>query len=146
MSDKSRPSVNRSRLWQRVNAAAAEGVFKLQICGACHKVQYPPREFCSGCLSDALTWEPVSAGGAVLSWTRSHSSVSRFFKDKLPLHVGAIKLDCGPVLFAHLSANSLQTGARVQIMGRPDKSGQTVFFARPADTGATDEFSMIMKE
>lgn len=146
MSDKLLPPVKRSHLWQHVNRAADDDVFILQRCDACRKVQYPPQEFCSDCLGDVLTWEQVATTGTVLSWTTSHASTGQFFKDKLPLHVGIIKLDCGPILLVYLSGDALQAGERVQVTNRLDKSGQAVFFATPAGTGSLGEFTAILKE
>ena len=146
MSDRTPPPADRSRLWQNVNQAATEGLFKLQVCAACHCVQYPPQEFCGQCLADDLAWENVNPLGKVLSWTTTHASTNQFFKGVLPFHVGMIKLNCGPVMVAYLAASCLQSGSRVQVTGAPDKSGQIVFFAAPADLDLTTEFSDILME
>ena len=146
MSDQPTPPVARSQLWQQLNESADAGLFKLQVCSSCSKVQYPPQEFCSHCLADKLSWEQVSPVGKVLSWTITHASTNRFFKGILPVHVGMVKLDCGPVMIAYLAASCLQTGSRVQVTGRPDKSGQCVFFAVPQDTDPKVEFNDIMMQ
>jgi uncharacterized OB-fold protein len=84
--------------------------------------------------------------GKVLSWTRSRASASEFFRDKSPLNIGLVKLDCGPAMVTYLAASCLQTGRRVQVTGKPDKSRQTVFFAAPPGTVPIDEFSDIIME
>ena len=84
--------------------------------------------------------------GEVLSWTTTHASTNQFFKDILPFHVGMIKLDCGPVMVTYLAASCLQTGSRVQVAGKPDKSGQAVFLAAPPDTDLEAEFNDIVME
>lgn len=144
MSGHALPPAARSRLWQQVNQAAAEGQFRLQVCAACNRVQYPPQEFCSQCLADDLSWENVNPLGKVLSWTTTHASTNQFFKGVLPFHVGMIKLDCGPVMVAYLAASCLQPECRVRVTGAPDKSGQAVFFAAPADSDLTTEFSQMI--
>ena len=144
MSDQSRPPAERSRLWQNVNEAAGAGLFKLQVCTRCDKVQYPPQEFCSHCLTGALTWEQVSPLGNVLSWTSARASTNQFFRDKFPLNIGLVKLDCGPVMITYLAASCRQAGSRVQVTGKPDKSGQTVFLAAPPGTDPATEFSDIL--
>ena len=146
MSEHTGPPVARSRLWQHINQAAAEGAFRLQVCAACKRVQYPPQEFCNECLCDGLTWEKVSPLGKVVSWTRVRTSNHPFFRDRLPLHTGLVKLDCGPVMFAYMAASCLKTGRIVQVTGRPDKSGQTVFLAAPPETDPANEFSNILME
>ena len=146
MNNQSGPPAERSSLWQQVNQAAGEGLFKLQVCSSCDVVQYPPQEFCHHCLTSTLLWRQVSPLGAVLSWTTIHAGTNRFFKDILPLHTGMIKLDCGPVLIAYLAAESLHTGSRVRITNKPDKSGQVVFFAASPDTDPAVEFSELLEE
>ena len=141
MTDQALPPAARSRLWQRVNDSVAEGLFRLQVCNSCGTVQYPPQEFCSHCLAGELSWEQVSPAGKVLSWTVSRASTNPFFRDKFPLNIGLVKLDCGPVMIAYLAASCLQAGSRVQVTGRPDKSGQCVFFAAPPDTDPGAEFN-----
>ena len=138
------PPPARSRLWQNINQAAAEGLFKLQVCSACRQVQYPPQEFCSRCYADELNWESVSPDGQVLSWGRLGASNHPFFRDKLPLHTGLVKLDCGPVMLVYLSGSCVQTGTRVWVMGKPDKSGQVVFIAAQPDVDPASEFDAIL--
>ena len=146
MTDHTMPPAARSPLWQKVNEAAAAGLFRLQVCTRCDRVQYPPQEFCSDCLADELSWQQVSPMGKVLSWTSSSASTNQFFRDKFPLNTGLVKLDCGPVMIAYLAASCLQTGSRVQVTGKPDKSGQCVFFAVPQDTDPKAEFNDIMMQ
>ena len=146
MSVQSGPPATRSRLWQQVNEATAEGLFKLQVCASCNRTHYPPQEFCSHCLADTLSWEQVSPLGEVLSWTTAWVSNSMFFKDKFPLYIGLVKLDCGPVMFTFLAASCLHTGSRVRVTGNIDKSGQTVFFAAAPDTVPGAEFNNLLME
>ena len=140
------PPAARSRLWQQVNDAAAEDLFRLQVCTRCDKVQYPPQEFCSHCLAEELSWETVSPMGKVLSWTVSRASTNPFFRDKFPLRIGLVKLDCGPVMIAYLAAACMEAGGRVRITGKPDKSGQCVFLAAPPDMDPATEFSDILMQ
>ena len=145
MNAKTGPPVKRSPLWREVNQAAAEGLFKLPVCRACGRVHYPPQEFCRACLSDDWAWEAVSDAGTVLSWTVSHASLNPFFKARLPLRIGSVKLDCGPVLLAHLSAACARTGSRARVTGRPDPSGQVVFFATPPEDDSLAEFAALLQ-
>lgn len=146
MSGAARPPVARSGLWQHVNQASAEGAFRLQVCARCGHVQYPPQEFCSQCLADDLRWENVDPRGKVLSWTRMRASNHPFFRDRLPLHVGLVKLECGAVLVAYLAASCLQVDAPVRVTGKPDRSGQSVFIATAPARDRIDEFNAILME
>ena len=144
MSGMQTPSVARSRLWRHIAEAAAAGAFRLQVCAACQRVQYPPQEFCSQCLVDDLPWQDLSPLGEVLSWTSLRVSNNEFFRDKLPVNTGLVKLDCGPVMLCYLAASCRQRGSRVQVTARPDQSGQSVFFAGAPDTDPGAEFNRIM--
>ena len=145
MTDHTIPPSARSHFWQQVNDATAAGLFKLQVCTRCDKVQYPPQEFCSHCLNDELSWQQVSPMGKVLSWTSSQASTNRFFRDKFPLHIGLVKLDCGPVMVTYLAASCRQADSRVRVTGKPDKSSQVVFLAAPPGAEPGAEFSGILQ-
>jgi len=82
--------------------AAAAGRFELQQCRKCGAVQYPPRDACHQCLSVELEWTEQSGAGRMISETTLfHSHLARF-KDQLPLRIGLIHLQCGPVALAHV--------------------------------------------
>ncbi len=140
------PPAGCSRLWRHLDQAAQEGVFKLPVCTACGEVQYPPQDFCRHCLGPQVSWKQVSEEGAVLSWTILHASQEPFFKDKLPLNLGLIKLDCGPVLMAYLAAAARAAGSRVRVSGRLDRSGRAVFFAMPPGGDPATEFNALLQE
>jgi uncharacterized OB-fold protein len=71
----------------------------LQRCVACNHVQYPARACCERCLSDRL--EPRAADGAagvLVARTVLHHSNEAAFRPLLPLGVGLVALDHGPVV------------------------------------------------
>jgi uncharacterized OB-fold protein len=79
-------------------------MIRLQRCADCGTVQYPPREICSGCLSDRLEWESAdSLPARVLARTRLHHSNEPRFHARLPLSVGLVKFASGPVAVCFLS-------------------------------------------
>jgi len=78
-------------------------VIRLQRCAACGAVQYPPREFCGACLSDALAWEEAeSLPARVLARTRLHHSNEPGFRPRLPLTLGLVRFDAGPIAVCFL--------------------------------------------
>jgi len=125
------PPGERTALWQPLTDAAREQAFRLQICGGCGTIQFPPREVCTHCLGDALEWRGVDPGGTVLAATRLHASAEPFFRAHVPFAIGSIKLDCGPVVLAYLDEGCRTGGSRVRVETRVDRSGQGVFVARP---------------
>ncbi len=88
-------------------------MMRLQRCGGCGAAQYPPREFCGTCLSDRLGWE--SAGTArVVARTILHHSNEAHWRARLPLTLGLVEFDAGPVVVCFL-AETVAAGDTVQI-------------------------------
>ncbi|MGE0799340.1 MAG: SDR family NAD(P)-dependent oxidoreductase [Lautropia sp.] len=125
------PPPSRGRIALGLTAAAARGRFELQTCADCGTVQYPPREACRECLSDALPWHEQSGAGELLSQTTLHHSNDLFFRERLPWRLGLVKLDAGPTLIVHLHPDVAAAPARVTVAARLDRSGQAVLIALP---------------
>lgn len=101
---------------------------ELPTCMECGTVQYPLREVCVRCLSDRLQRAQANAGGVLLARTVLHRSMDERFAPRLPLPVGSVKLDAGPVLIAIL-ATTLEPGCRVQLRAVAGPDGRTVMHA-----------------
>jgi len=110
----------------------APGPLRLQRCGACARVNYPPRELCGNCLAQQLRWETVSDTGTVLSHTELHHALEPYYRDHLPWRVASIALDCGPVALAHLQPG-IDSGARVVVNIAGDRQGNRMLVARAGD-------------
>ncbi|MGB1829047.1 MAG: SDR family NAD(P)-dependent oxidoreductase [Paracoccaceae bacterium] len=126
-----RPPEARSRAALGLSAAAAEGRFALQHCDDCGKVQYPPRDACSGCLSTELRWKDTDTKGTLLAETTIHTSTKLYFRERTPWRTGSVQLDAGPVIICHLHGDCVRNG-RVDIINRLDRSGQAVLLALPS--------------
>ncbi len=127
------PPIRRSDLWSRLTPSAGQGQLVLPRCRDCEAVQYPLREICGNCLGDNLEWGPVPAGGKLISWTRLHASVEPFFREHLPWPVGSVKLDCGPVVIAHLAVATPVTGMPVNVLPFLDGNGAPVLVILPGE-------------
>jgi NAD(P)-dependent dehydrogenase (short-subunit alcohol dehydrogenase family)/uncharacterized OB-fold protein len=127
------PPSARSRAALGLTGAAALGHFKLQICGACGAVQYPPREVCHQCLSGALRWREQSGAGELIAETTLHHSNDPYFQERLPWRIGLVRLDAGPTAVVHLHRGCDPAPSRVRVGARLDKSGQGVLLAFPID-------------
>src|SRR5678815_4912175 len=110
------------------------GRFELQQCKDCGTVQYPPREACQKCLSVRLQWKSLPDGGELLARTVLHHSNDLFFRERLPWHLGLVKLDCGPTVVAHLHGS---VGKRVRVRAMLDRAGQAVLAALPEQEATT---------
>jgi len=125
------PPAARSRIALGLTAAAALGRFELQQCRDCATVQYPPREACQNCLSLRLDWKEQSPAGELLSNTVLHHSNDLFFRERLPWRLGLVKLDCGPMVVAHLHERVAAAPCRVVVAAKLDRAGQAVMVALP---------------
>ncbi len=87
-------------------------MMRLQRCGDCGAAQYPARETCHVCLSDRLAREAAEwLPGSVLARTVLHHSNEPRFRSRLPLTLGLVRLDAGPVVVCFLAA----AGERVRM-------------------------------
>jgi NAD(P)-dependent dehydrogenase (short-subunit alcohol dehydrogenase family) len=127
------PPAARSRVALGLTAGAALGRFELQQCRDCGTVQYPPREACQKCLSVALDWKAQPSGGELVAQTVLHHSNDLFFRERLPWRLGLVKLDCGPMVVAHLHEAAAK---RVHATAMLDRAGQAVIVAVPEKENA----------
>ncbi len=124
------PPGARSRAAHFFSTYAARGELRLQKCAECDVVQYPPRDACSNCWSEDLHWREVDAGGKLISETVLDASTNVYFRERLPWRIGAVKMNAGPVVTAHLHEDVEKDGA-VRLIARTDRSGQGVLMALP---------------
>jgi NAD(P)-dependent dehydrogenase (short-subunit alcohol dehydrogenase family)/uncharacterized OB-fold protein len=125
------PPAARSRVAHGLTAAAARGVFELQVCRDCGATQYPPREACHACLSDRLVWQEQDGRGELISETMLHLSYELFFRERVPWRLGMVRLDNGPIVVAHLHGDCATFPSRVKVQACLDKGGQAALFAVP---------------
>lgn len=109
---------------------AKDGQLELQQCGDCGEVSWPPRDVCGACWSDRLEWTPVSRSGVVLAATALHAPLGEFFRARTPWRVGTVRLDAGPLAYAHLHG-ALSEGDEIRLEARIDYQGRAVLIAVP---------------
>jgi uncharacterized OB-fold protein len=91
---------------------------RLQRCGACGTLRFPPRPRCPQCRSMLATWEPVAGTGTVASYTIVHPPVLPAFADRVPYNAVVVELDEGPFMVSNLldvADEDLTTGMRVEV-------------------------------
>jgi NAD(P)-dependent dehydrogenase (short-subunit alcohol dehydrogenase family)/uncharacterized OB-fold protein len=125
------PPGSRSRVALGLTAAAARGSLELQTCRNCGTVQYPPREACRVCLSQRLEWRPQNGAGELLSEATLHHSNELFYRERMPWRLGMVRLDCGPVVVAHLHGDCARAPSRVRVLANIDRAGQAALIAIP---------------
>jgi uncharacterized protein len=75
--------------------ACARHELLVQKCRACSAVQYYPRGVCAACWSPDVEWMPSSGHGRVYTFTVTHRTQARGFRDELPYVLAWIELDEG---------------------------------------------------
>ena len=95
-------------------------MIRLQRCTDCGTAQYPPREVCGTCLSDRLACESAEfLSGRVMARTLLRHSNDNAFRSRLPLVLGLVRLDAGPVALCLLAAQAA-AGDVVQVRRNAD--------------------------
>ncbi len=120
------PPAARTHLGLEMTAAVTANSLQLQCCEHCATVQYPPREVCRNCLSDQLSWRSVEPAGTVLASSVLHHALEPWFSERTPWLMGSVKLNCGPVVLAHLASDVANAGSPVRVFSIKDASGQAV--------------------
>jgi uncharacterized OB-fold protein len=110
-----RPSEDSAPFW----AAAAKGELRLQQCGSCGLVRFPPALLCARCLSERAEWVALSGRGTVYSWIVVHQSQHPAFNADVPYNVAIIELDEGPRLHTNIVEcpnEQIHIGMRVEVV------------------------------
>ncbi|MBS0421704.1 MAG: hypothetical protein JSR66_28605 [Proteobacteria bacterium] len=111
-----------------MTAAAAAGRFELQQCRKCGAVQYPPRDACARCLSVELDWTLQPGGGRMISETTLHHS--HLASTELPLRIGLVQLQSGPIALAYIGKSVPAAPADVQVSVKLNDEGYAVLVAQ----------------
>ena len=94
-----------------------KGELRLQRCAACERIQFPPRRYCAGCLSDDLAWERASGRGQVRSYTIVRVPMSPAFAADVPYAVALVELPEGTRIVGNVSGDpkALYVGMPVEV-------------------------------
>ncbi|HZS13259.1 MAG TPA: zinc ribbon domain-containing protein [Candidatus Dormibacteraeota bacterium] len=80
-------------------AHCANGELRLQRCGACGHVSWPPVNACEECGDTGLTWERMSGRGRVIGWNTFHQ---RYYKElEPPYDTLLVELEEGPLFIGN---------------------------------------------
>ncbi|CAL9558824.1 OB-fold domain-containing protein [Streptomyces collinus] len=75
---------------------AAQGELRVQACGDCGELRFPPRPCCPHCQSFASAWRPVSGRGRVWSYVVAHPPLLPDYAAQAPYNVVVVELDEAP--------------------------------------------------
>jgi uncharacterized OB-fold protein len=93
-----RPTEDTAPYWE----AACRGELRMQRCGDCGHVRFPPALLCARCLSEKHEWVQLSGRGTVFSWIVVHQSQHPAFNADTPYNVTIVELEEGPRLHTNL--------------------------------------------
>ena len=114
----------------------AEGVVRLQRCGACDSWVFYPRHRCPVCLAAALSWYPVSGRGTVYTFTVARQPTHPAFAEECPQVLAVVELDEGPRLTTTLvdvGPDAVEVGLPVVPVFDRGDDGQVLLRYRLAD-------------
>jgi hypothetical protein len=93
-----RPTEDSAPFW----AAAHKGELRMQQCGDCSHVRFPPSVVCARCLSENAEWIALSGRGTIFSWIVVHQSQHPAFNSDTPYNVAIVELEEGPRLHTRI--------------------------------------------
>jgi len=77
-------------------------LLKIQKCGSCGFVRFPPSFICPRCHSMETEWINASGKGSVYTFTVNHVAFHPAFQEDLPYVVAVVKLDEGPHMLTNI--------------------------------------------
>ncbi len=92
-----RPTPETQTFWD----GCANGELRLQHCGACDRYYFPPRPFCTRCLSDEVEWRPVSGRGVLHTYLINHRAAPGF-EEEAPYAIAVVELEEGPRMMSNI--------------------------------------------
>ena len=116
-------------------AGLQDGVVKLQKCGDCGAWVFYPRNRCSSCLSDALTWQEVPGTGCLYTFTIARQPTSPHFASEVPQRLAVVELDEGVRLtttLVNVADADIRIGMRVRPYFDPVSDEITLLRYQPA--------------
>ena len=93
-----RPTEDSAPFWE----AAHKGELRMQRCGDCGHIRFPPALLCARCLSERAEWVLLSGRGTVFSWIVVPQSQHPAFNTDVPYNVAIIELEEGPRLHTNI--------------------------------------------
>lgn len=105
---------------------AAQGVLRVQHCGACGEHVFYPRPICPHCWADALDWVSVSGKASLKSFSEIWKPGHPGWIPVTPYLVGLVTLDEGPTLLSHIFAEGNEVAIGDRLIFTPTQIGGAV--------------------
>lgn len=114
--------------------ACKRGELRMQECGACGHVRFPPAILCPRCLSESFRWRRMSGRGTVYTFIVVHRPQHPAFFEDVPYNVALVELDEGPRLHSRIVAcanEDLRIGMPVEVVFEKKNDDVTMPYFRP---------------
>lgn len=125
-----RPTEDSAPFW----AAAHKGELRMQKCGGCGHVRFPPALLCPRCLSEDAEWVQLSGRGTVYSWIVVHQSQHPAFNSDTPYNVAIVELDEGPRMHTRIVGcdnDEISIGMPVEVVFEPVSDDTSLVYFKP---------------
>ena len=77
---------------------ALAGELRVQRCGGCDRLRFPPRPMCPWCQSTDAGWNAMSGRGTIYSFVVAHPPLLPAFAAVAPYNVALVALDEDPTI------------------------------------------------
>jgi uncharacterized OB-fold protein len=116
--------------------AAARSELRMQACGACGRLRFPPRPMCPHCQSTADDWQLMSGRGTLWSYVVPHPPLLPEYAELARYNVIVVALDEDPTLrlvgnlvtgpdgaINQIDPATIEIGTPVQVVFGPAEDG-----------------------
>jgi uncharacterized OB-fold protein len=77
---------------------ALRGELRIQACGSCDRLRFPPRPMCPHCRSTDSQWKTMSGRGTIWSFVVAHPPLLEAYQSVAPYNVVVVALDEDPLI------------------------------------------------
>ena len=77
---------------------ALAGELRIQGCGSCGRLRFPPRPMCPACQSRDVEWRTVSGRGTIYSFVVPHPPLLPAYAAVAPYNVALVTIDEDPLI------------------------------------------------
>jgi NAD(P)-dependent dehydrogenase (short-subunit alcohol dehydrogenase family) len=97
------------------------------------------------CLSHRLEWREIDGAGELITDAVLHHSNELYYRERVPIRLGTVRLDAGPSVLAHVHGDCTAP-SRVRVRAHLDKSGQAALIALPTEDTANMADDPMLRE
>ena len=101
--------------------ACGNHVLKIQKCGDCGKLRWPPAFLCPHCLDQNFEWVEISGRGRIYTFAVYHTAFHPGFKEEVPYVVAVVELAEGARMMTNVvdcDPNDVWCGMPVEVTWR----------------------------